>query len=101
MGNDGGKGHPQHIRELEELLKQQAQGLAVHIEVIPPCPEWEQCKMPRFQSAAMIIQRRGQLHWVGSIMCFRCSRMETTDLFEDIDSKIISKDPAADRIVKP
>lgn len=99
MGNKGGSGQ-QHIAAMEAALQEQMNDLQLKVEVIPPCPKWEQCKMPRYQQAAMIIQRRGALHWVGSMMCFRCSRMETTDLFEDIDSKIISPDPAAEKIVK-
>ena len=98
MGNESRKREPQPTGNLEDWIQKT---LAVKVEVIPPCDVWEQCKMPRYQSAAMIIQRKGALYWVGSMMCFRCSRMETTDLFDDIDSKIITKDPAADRIVRP
>jgi len=97
VGNESIKGESRPIGDLEDWIQKT---LAVNVEVIPPCSVWEQCKMPRFQSAAMIIQRRGALYWVGSMMCFRCSRMETTDLFEDVDSKIVTKDPAASRIVK-
>lgn len=101
MGNESGDGLTSHMKEMEEALQQQMGDLQIKIEVIPPCPVWEQCKMPRYHQAAMIIQRRGALHWVGSMMCFRCSRMETVDLFEDFDSKIISSDPLADKIVQP
>lgn len=98
MGNQGGSnGDP--LADLKHAIESQGDSLGVSVEAIPPCPEWKQCKIPRYPMGAMILQRRGVLYWIGSQICLRCSRCDRIDLFEDIDSKILAKDPLADRIV--
>ena len=98
MGNQGGcNGDP--LAGLKDAMQSQGETLGVSVEAIPPCPEWKQCKIPRYPMGAMILQRRGVLYWIGSQICLRCSRCDRIDLFEDIDSKILAKDPLADKIV--
>ena len=95
----GGNGDP--LAGLKDAMQSQGDSLGVEVQSIPPCPEWEQCKIPRNPMGAMILQRRGTLYWIGSQICLRCSRCDRIDLFEDIDSKIVARDPLASKIHRP
>lgn len=72
----------------------------IDVGVLAPCPKWRDCKMPRQAiSGQFVIERMGHSYWAGTVFCLRCSHHVPVDLFEEKDSKVVAKDPQAEKII--
>ena len=73
--------------------------IQVHVGVIPPCKKWKDCKIAASQMGSMIVEHRGYMYYIGNMLCFRCTHLMRTDLFEDMTDRITAQHPDAEEVV--
>ena len=49
--------------------------------------------------APVVYEYKGHVYFIGSVICPMCKRYKASDLYEDIDSKIIAEHPDAEQVV--
>ena len=47
----------------------------------------------------MALEHKGHMYFIGNMLCFRCIHLKKTDLFEDLEVKIVAVHPDAEQVV--